>query len=170
MLINRHEELNFALRTFRIFRHAQHIAQMLVICHCRAQCTQCLIRHRTQFVTRQVRQLTTVQTTFNAAVFHQTHDRTPARFGGHNLLAHFVIIAFQLAQTAGQVIHLRFAQGQGFFQLMTTGSVIAQLAVQFVATNTGALFRPAVRTNADILQLFMQIGEQFFFGIKGAFQ
>ncbi|MNV65541.1 hypothetical protein D3C71_1582390 [compost metagenome] len=33
VLINRHEELNFALRTFWIFRHTQHIAQMFVVRH-----------------------------------------------------------------------------------------------------------------------------------------
>ena len=39
MLINRHEELNFTFRTFWIFRHPQHVAQMFVIRHRQTQRT-----------------------------------------------------------------------------------------------------------------------------------
>ncbi|MNE10568.1 hypothetical protein D3C80_1032850 [compost metagenome] len=66
-----------------------------------------------------------MQTTLNATVFHQAHHRTPSRFCGHNLLAHFVIITFQLAQATGEIIHLRFTQRQGFFQLIATRAVVA---------------------------------------------
>ena len=42
--------------------------------------------------------------------------------------------------------------------------------MQLIAARTRTLFRAAVGTYADILQLFVQIAEQLFFGIKGAFQ
>ncbi|MNZ98195.1 hypothetical protein D3C78_1174720 [compost metagenome] len=54
VLIHRHKELNFAFRTFWIFRHTQHIAQMLVVRHRWAQRTQCLIRHGTQLITGKI--------------------------------------------------------------------------------------------------------------------
>ena len=98
-----------------------------------------------------------MQTTLNVIVFHHAHHRAPARLGGHDLLAHFVIVAFQLAQATGQVIHFGFAEGQRFFQLITTRAVIAELRMQLVTTNTRALFCPAVGTNADVLKLFLQI-------------
>ncbi|CSS65463.1 Uncharacterised protein [Shigella sonnei] len=60
MLINRHEELNFTFRTFWIFRHAQHVAQMFVIRHRQTQRTQCLIRHRAQIISGEISQLATV--------------------------------------------------------------------------------------------------------------
>ena len=60
MLIDRHEELNFALRTLWIFRHAQHIAQVFVIRHRQTQRTQRLIRHRTQLIAGEIGQLAAV--------------------------------------------------------------------------------------------------------------
>ena len=105
----------------------------------------------------EMRKFATVQATFHVVVFHHPHDRTPARFRRHHLLAHLVIVAFQLAQATGQVIHFGFAEGQRFFQLITTRTVVAELAMQFITTKTGALFRPAVGTHANVLQLFLQV-------------
>jgi hypothetical protein len=109
-----------------------------------------------------------MQTTLDAVVFHQAHHRAPARLGGHHLLAHFAVIALQLAQPAGQVIHFRFAEGQRFFQLIATRAVVAELSMQLIATQTRALFR-AVGAHANILQLFMQIVEQLFLGVEELF-
>ncbi len=151
MLVNGHKELDFTFRAFRIFRQTQYVAQMFVIRDGQAQRAQRLIRHGAQFIRRQISQLTTVQTAFHAIVFHHPHDCAPAGFRGHNLLAHFMIIALQLAQLTGQVLHLRFAEGERFLKLIATRTVIAQLGVQFIATLAGALFRPAVGANANIL-------------------
>ncbi len=170
VLIDRHKELNFALRAFRIFRHAQDIAQVFVIRHRQTQRAERLIRHRAQLISGKIGQLAAVQTTFNPVVFHHSHHGTPARFGGNHLLALLVVVAFQLAQTTGQVIHLRFAEGQRFFQLVAARAVVAELGMQFVATNTRPLLCAAIGTYADILQLFVQVGQQLFLGIKGAFQ
>ena len=170
MLVDGNEELNFALRALRIFRDTQHVTQMFVIGDRQTQRTERLIRHRTQFVGREIGQLAAMQTTFDAVVFHQTHHRAPARLGADNLLTHFAVIAFQLAQFTGQVVHFRFAEGQRFFQLIATGAVVAQLRVQLVTTLTRALFRPGIGTHADILQLFIQIVEQLFFGVIRALQ
>ena len=63
-----------------------------------------------------------------------------------------MIITFQLAQSAGQVFHLRFAEGQCFLKLVAACTVVAELRMQFVTTDTRALFGTAVRTNANILQ------------------
>ncbi len=151
MLVNGHKELDFTFRAFRIFRQTQYVAQMFVIRDGQAQRAQRLIRHGAQFIRRQISQLTTVQTAFHAIVFHHPHDCAPAGFRGHNLLAHFMIIALQLAQLTGQVLHLRFAEGERFLKLIATRTVIAQLGVQFIATLAGTLFRPAVGANANIL-------------------
>lgn len=62
-----------------------------------------------------------------------------------------MIITLQLAQLAGQVLHLRFAEGERFLKLIATRTVITQLSVQFIPTLAGALFRPAVGANANIL-------------------
>ena len=93
MLVDGNEELNFALRTLRIFRDTQHVAQMFVISDSQTQRTERLIRHGAQLVGGKIGQLATVQTTLDAVVFHQAHHRAPARLGGHHLLAHFAIIA-----------------------------------------------------------------------------
>ena len=81
-----------------------------------------------------------------------------------------MIVALQLAQATRQVVHFRFAEGQRFFQLIAARAVVAELAVQFIATNARAFFRAAVGTYANILQLFVQIVQQLFLGIEGAFQ
>ncbi len=111
-----------------------------------------------------------MQTTFDAVVFHQTHHRAPARLGGHHLLAHFAVIALQLAQFTGQVVHFRFAEGQRFLQLIASGAVIAQLHVQLIATRASTLFRAGVGAHANVLQLFIQIVEQLFLGVIRALQ
>ena len=101
MLINRYKELNFTFWPFWIFRHAQHVTQMFVICHRQTQRPQRLIRHRTQFITGKISQFTTVQTAFNTVIFHHPHHRAPPGFRRDYLLTHFVIIPLQLTQPAG---------------------------------------------------------------------
>ncbi|SWI86337.1 Uncharacterised protein [Klebsiella pneumoniae] len=92
-----------------------------------------------------------MQTTLHAVVFHQAHDRAPAGFGADHLFAHFAVITLQLAQPAGQVIHFRFAEGQGFFKLVTPRAVVAELSMKLIATQTGALFGAGVGAYANIL-------------------
>ena len=81
-----------------------------------------------------------------------------------------MVIAFQFAQFAGQVIHLRFTEGKRFFELVTPRTVVAELRMQFIATNARTLFRSAVGTHANILQFTLQIVKQLFLGIVRAFQ
>ena len=170
MLIHGDKELDFAFRAFRIFRNTQHIAQMFVIRDRQTQRAERLIRHGAQLICGQVSQLATMQATLHAVVFHQAHDRAPARFGADHLFAHFAVIALQLAQSAGQVIHFRFAEGQRFLKLIAARAVVAELSVELIAAQTGALFGAGVGAYANILKLFMQVVEQLFFGVIRAFQ
>lgn len=111
-----------------------------------------------------------MQATLHAVVFHQAHDRTPAGFSADHLFAHFAIIALQLAQPAGQVIHFRFAEGQCFFELVPPRAVVAELSMKLIAAQTSALFGAGVGAHANVLKLFMQVVEQLFLGVVGTFQ
>ena len=98
-----------------------------------------------------------MQTTLHVVVLHHAHHRAPARLRGHNLFTHLKIVALQLAQTTRQVVHLRFTEGQRFFELITTRTVVAELSMQLITANTRPLFRAAVGAHANVLQLFMQV-------------
>lgn len=170
VLVHRDIELNLTLRPLRIFRQAQHIAQVFVIRHGQTQRTERLIRHRAQLVAIHIRQLAAVQAAFHAVVFHQAHHRAPARLGGHHLLTQLMIIAFQLAQFLLQAVHFGFAEGQLLLQLVAASAVVAQRRMQFVATRTGARFGIGVGLHADVHQLLAQLFQHVALGVVRAFQ
>ena len=122
---------------------------MFVVRYRQTQRTQRLIRHRTQLITAEIGELATMQTTFNAILFHQTQDGTPARFRADHLLTHLMILTLQLTQALLQVIHLRFTEGELFLQLIAAGAVVAQCSVELIAANARAFFARAVFILAD---------------------
>lgn len=56
------------------------------------------------------------------------------------------------------------------FELVPPRAVVAELSMKLIAAQTSALFGAGVGAHANVLKLFMQVVEQLFLGVVGAFQ
>ena len=159
MAVHFDKELYLAFRTLRIFGQTQRITQMLVIRHRLAQCPERFIRHRTQCIGIFIGQFTAVEAALNTTLFHHPHHGTPARFGGNHLFTDLLVIALRFTQAFLQVVHFRFPDPQLFFQLIDTGTVMADLIVQFITTHAGTLFRIGIRLNTNLAHFTLKFAQ-----------